>query len=68
MQVVGISGSLRKASSNTGLLRAAAAYFPKDAQFEIVSIKDLPLFDGDVEAAGVPPAVKAFVDKVRPTC
>lgn len=32
--------------------------------FEIVSIHDLPLYNGDLEAAGVPPAVKAFTDKV----
>ncbi len=56
--ILGLSGSLRRASFNTGLLRAAADLAPEGARVEIGSIRDVPLYDGDLEAAqGLPPAV-----------
>lgn len=60
IRLVGISGSLRKASFNTALLRAAAELLPEGASLEILSIRDVPFYDGDVEAAGFPPAVTAL--------
>jgi|LauGreDrversion4_2_1035121.scaffolds.fasta_scaffold2720067_1 NAD(P)H-dependent FMN reductase len=52
IKVVAITGSLRKASVNSGLLRAAAALASKhDMEFNIVS-PDLPLFNEDLEAGG----------------
>ncbi len=48
-----MTGSLRKASVNAGLLRAAAALAPKhDMSFTILS-SDLPLFNEDLEVGGV---------------
>ncbi|WP_442681048.1 NADPH-dependent FMN reductase [Sphingomonas sp. ASY06-1R] len=55
--VLGLSGSLRRHSFNSGLLRAAAEEMPEDARLEMGSIADVPLYDGDVEAEGIPPAV-----------
>ncbi|MGR3651318.1 MAG: NAD(P)H-dependent oxidoreductase [Roseovarius sp.] len=48
---LGISGSLRKASFNAGLLCAAAALAPEGAQIKIGSITDVPLYNADVETA-----------------
>jgi len=62
--VVGISGSLRKASYNSALLRAAVERAPEGMRIEVASIREIPLYDGDVEAAGVPPAVAALKDVV----
>ncbi len=57
--ILGLSGSLRRASFNSGLLRAAAERAPEGVSVEIGSIRDLPLYDGDLEAAaGLPPAVE----------
>ena len=43
MKIVGISGSLRKASTNTGLLRYAAVVAKEvGVEFEIVDISGLP--------------------------
>ena len=57
--VLGLSGSLRRASFNTGLLRAAAELAPDGVQVQIGSIRDVPLYDGDMEAAeGLPQAVQ----------
>jgi NAD(P)H-dependent FMN reductase len=65
MTIIGISGSLRKNSFNSGLLRAAAESVSAGTRLEILSIRDIPLYDGDVEeTAGVPPAVQHIKDRV----
>lgn len=64
MHVVGISSSLRAASSNTGLLRAAEQYvLAKGHSYEII-VPDLPLFNQDIEE-NPPDAVKTFRDKIE---
>lgn len=65
LTIVGISGSLRKDSYNTALLRAAQELMPDDAELEIVSIADIPFFNEDVEAAGLPESVQAFRAKLQ---
>jgi chromate reductase len=62
--IVGVSGSLRRDSYNSALLRAAAALMPEGAQLVIASIRDVPLYDGDVEAQRMPPAVTALKDAI----
>jgi NAD(P)H-dependent FMN reductase len=63
--VVGISGSLRNGSLNTMLLRAAQELAPADVKVEIASIRDVPLYDGDVELEhGIPASVQALKDRV----
>jgi len=63
--IVGIAGSLRQGSYNAALLRAAAERAPAGARVEIASIRDFPLYDGDVEAAqGLPAAVTALKDRI----
>jgi chromate reductase len=59
--ILGISGSLRKASLNTSLLRAAVGLMPEGATLDAKGIDGIPLYDGDAEAAdGLPPAVTAL--------
>jgi NAD(P)H-dependent FMN reductase len=63
--IIGISGSLRTKSLNSSLLRAAATAMPQDAKLEIATIKGIPLYDGDVEAAqGVPDLVTKLKDRI----
>jgi chromate reductase len=45
--ILGISGSLRKASTNSGLIRAAAELAPAGVQIIAHDIGDIPLFNGD---------------------
>ena len=49
IQLVGLSGSLRKGSYNTFLLKAAAQLLPTDVSMEIMSIGDIPLYNADLD-------------------
>ena len=63
--IVGLSGSLRRGSYNSRLLRTAAGLFPQGVTFEIESIAGIPLYNADVEEAdGIPPAVAALKEKI----
>ena len=55
-KLLGISGSLRAASFNSMLVREAARLFGAD-EFRMGDIR-LPLYDGDLEAQGIPDAVE----------
>jgi chromate reductase len=62
-KLLGISGSLRKASTNTLLIRNAAEIFGAD-EFTFADI-DLPLYNGDLEEAeGVPEKVQSLSDQI----
>src|SRR5579859_772393 len=62
--IIGIAGSLRAGSLNTKLLRAAVELAPPSLIVEIESIRDLPLYDGDVEEQGIPPPVARLKDRI----
>ncbi len=63
--ILGMAGSLRQGSFNAALLRAAAAAAPAGCTVDIASIRGIPLYDGDVEAAaGVPTVVEALKERV----
>jgi len=62
--ILGISGSLRRGSFNTSLLRAAQSLMPTSAKLEVGSIQDIPLYNGDVETQGIPASVLRLKDQV----
>jgi len=63
--IIGIAGSLRRGSFNAALLRAAAEAVSPATRMEIASIREIPLYDGDVEAEkGVPDAVQKLKDRI----
>lgn len=65
MRILGISGSLRAVSSNTALLRAAAALAPAGVEITLYEgLGDLPHFNPDLEACE-PPAVTGLRERVR---
>jgi len=63
-KVLGISGSLRRGSYNSALLRAAARLMPEDSTLDIASLRGIPLYDGDVEAQGIPAAVSQLKEAI----
>ena len=66
MNLLGLSGALRKASTNTGLLRALQALAPAAVTIEIVTLHGIPLYDGDAEEAhGKPQSVKDLDARIR---
>ena len=63
--ILGISGALRRASLNAMLLANAAKLAPQGVKVEIGSIKGIPLYDGDLEAArGIPEAAQRLKEQV----
>ena len=65
IMLIGLSGSLRRGSYNSAVLRAAAALMPAGSELKIESIAGIPLYDGDEEAAnGVPAQVSRLKDAI----
>jgi chromate reductase len=60
MRFLGFAGSLRRASYNRGLIRAAVDLAPTGITIEVFDLGDLPLYNQDVEDAGEPSSVVAF--------
>ena len=65
IKVLSISGSLRRASTNTGLLRAGQEVAPAGMEMSIFRIGDLPLYSSDIEAEGDPAPVAALKAAIR---
>jgi chromate reductase len=64
IKVLGIVGSLRKHSYNRSLLKAALELKPQNMEIEIFDLKDIPLYNEDVEMEGPPEPVKIFKEKI----
>lgn len=66
MNILAISGALRGASTNTGLLRALQALAPSTVNINIATLHGIPLYDGDAEEAhGKPQAVRELDSRIR---
>jgi chromate reductase, NAD(P)H dehydrogenase (quinone) len=63
-RLIGISGSLRRGSYNTALLRAAAEETSDDVELRIAAIRGIPLYDGDLEAKGIPEPVAVLKEAI----
>jgi chromate reductase, NAD(P)H dehydrogenase (quinone) len=64
-KLIGISGSLRRGSYNTALLRAAAQAMPPGSELTVKTLHGIPLYDGDLEASQeIPQAVTALKEEI----
>jgi NAD(P)H-dependent FMN reductase len=64
IKVLGLSGSLRRGSYNSALLRAATRLMPAESSLEVASIRGIPLYDADVESQGIPATVNALKEAI----
>lgn len=65
MRLLAISGSARRASTNTALLRAVAALAPAGLEITVFDgVGQLPVFSPDLEVGPPPAPVQAFMDAI----
>lgn len=63
VHLLGISGSLRKQSTNTGLLRYAKEHAPSGVVIKLADIREFPLYNADLQEA--PESVQNFFDDLK---
>jgi chromate reductase, NAD(P)H dehydrogenase (quinone) len=64
IKLLGISGSLRAQSFNSGALSVVGSVLPEGMEFNVASLTDLPFYNADVEQRGFPSEVESFRRKV----
>ncbi len=64
VKLLGISGSLRALSYNSGVLRAVGSVLPVGMTFAIASLADIPFYNADVEQRGFPAEVRRLRGEV----
>ncbi|MGA8745325.1 MAG: NAD(P)H-dependent oxidoreductase [Solirubrobacterales bacterium] len=66
MRVLGISGSLRRDSLNSALLRAASERLPAEAELQTFErLAEIPPYSEDAESSPVPGAVRELREAIR---
>jgi len=65
ISVLGICGSLRKASYNMAALRAAIALKPAGMNVTVADISEIPLYNEDVREKGFPPPVETLRRQIK---
>jgi len=65
MRILGLSGSLRRDSHNTSLLRAAAMALPPGVELELFDgLADLPHYDADLDVDPAPVSVEGLREAI----
>jgi chromate reductase, NAD(P)H dehydrogenase (quinone) len=65
LRILGISGSLRRGSHNTNLLRAAAELLPPGVELEVFDgLRELPPYDADLDVEPADPAVAGLREAI----
>ena len=64
-RILGICGSLRKESYNRRLLNVAREELAEGSRLEVADLAGIPIYDGDVEKAGLPASVQRLKQQIR---
>jgi chromate reductase, NAD(P)H dehydrogenase (quinone) len=62
--ILGLSGSLRKASYNSAALRAAQELAPDSVAITLADLSAIPLYNDDVREQGLPPSVVSLAEQI----
>lgn len=65
LDIIGLCGSLRAGSYNRMAMKLAGECLPASMTLEVIDWREVPVFDGDMLAKGLPPAVAALRERVR---
>lgn len=65
LSILGLSGSLRTGSYNRSILRACMGLVPEGMELHDYDYSDVPLYNGDVEALGMPPSALALKTQIE---
>lgn len=65
LQIIGLCGSLRRASLNRMALSLAGEAMPDSMELTVFELRDLPMFDGDLFEQGFPASVLALREAIR---
>lgn len=65
IKIIAVPGSIRKKSINRMLVNSLSLLKPENMEIEIADLSDIPMYNGDVEDAGIPASVAAFKDKLK---
>ena len=65
MQILGIAGSLRRASFNAATLRAAQELAPEGMRIDCFDIAPIPAYNEDVRQQGFPSPVQDLRDRIK---
>jgi len=63
--ILGLAGSLRRASFHRGILRAAHEVAPESMSCESFDMSRIPCFNQDIEDQGNPASVEELREKIR---
>lgn len=65
IRIAALPGSYRHHSLNQALLAAAIDEAPDSVVFDVLDLRELPLYDGDLEREGDPASVRHLKDTIR---
>jgi chromate reductase len=67
IRVLGFSGSMRRNSYNTALLRAAQGLAPRNMTVALYDLSSIPMYNEDLRVCGYPPMVAQLREDIRAT-
>lgn len=65
VRLLAISGSIRRESHCTAVLRSLAPLLPADAAIELFPLDEIPLYNADLDGDSPPPPVAGLKDAIR---